>query len=139
VSLDAQRTLVSTNPFVTFSPKEGNAASFLGPAVEISKVEDTRKFSSIPESCQISFALPKTYSSSETYAIVHLVPVGGTLGWKEDYPTSVDRRQGVARTQGDSTGTYALIRIFTQSPKPHHHHHHHCWLLRWLGFDDDDD
>lgn len=138
ISIDAQRTLVSANPFVMFSPKEGNIASFLGPALQISKFEDTQKFSSIPESCQISFSLPKTYSSSETYAIVHLVPIGGTLGWQKDHPTSIDRRQGVVKTQADSTGTYALVRIFTQPEKPHHHHHR-CWFLRWLGFDDDDD
>jgi hypothetical protein len=111
VSADAERKLVTANPFALFSPKLGNTAVFVGLAVKIEKVGESKEGSTaIRDSCNISFRVPASEARG-TYAILHLRTVGKRLAWIAEKPSALDRNGGILTTAAESTGTYALVRV----------------------------
>jgi hypothetical protein len=119
VSEQLERSLVSASPFVMAARQPGNKAEFLGPAIQIERVEREKVASSstrISELCRISFSMPSSSPIDGTYAIVHLRTVGKAQAWISDSPSVVDRRRGVITTVAKSTGTYALVRTSATQP-----------------------
>jgi hypothetical protein len=111
VSVDAERKLVAANPFALFSPKLGNNAEFVGPAVKIEKAEGSKEASTaIKDSCNISFRVPASEARG-TYAILHLRTVGKRLAWIAEKPSVLDRNGRILTTAAQLTGTYALVRL----------------------------
>ena len=118
VSEQTERSLIATNPFVMAERKSGNSAEFLGPAIQIERLEQVRGASStsISGTCRISFSMPAGSSPKYTYTIVHLRLVGKRQAWIADDPSTVDFQKHVVTAVAKTTGTYALVRVTSNAP-----------------------
>jgi hypothetical protein len=118
VSEQTERSLIAANPFVMAERKSGNRAEFMGPAIQIERVEQVRGSpnSSISGICRISLSMPAGASPKDTYTIVHLRPVGKRQAWIADDPSTVDFQRRAVTAIAKTTGTYALVRISSNTP-----------------------
>jgi hypothetical protein len=108
-----EQELIAKNPIVYVSSKSGNAAGFAGPMVIIQEREAINAQSPLPERSRISFALPRSGAQRETYAIMRLQSAGDRQVWIEAKGSKVDREKRVVTADAQSTGEYALVRLFS--------------------------